>query len=192
MVRTPVGRGFALIALATLATGFAMAANQNIGSNFFKQALHLTGPQFGYITAIREIPGFLLIFLTALFYRLSLPKLTAGALVLLAVGYGFFGWSSSLWTVAPWVVLSSVGYHTWLQTQYALAMSITTESRAGRILGHISAVNSGGSLAAMLVVLVAFETGWLGFASTFALCGALALVAAAFGVNGFLLLVPLG
>jgi predicted MFS family arabinose efflux permease len=30
----------------------------------------------------------------------------------------------------------------------------------------------------MLVVLVAFETGWLGFASTFALCGALALVAA--------------
>ena len=50
-LRTPVGRGFALMALATMATGFAMAANQNIGSNYFKEQLHLSGPQFGYITA---------------------------------------------------------------------------------------------------------------------------------------------
>ena len=72
-LRTPVGRGFALIALTTACTGFAMAAHQNIVSNYFEQLLHLNGPQFGYITAIREIPGFLLIFLTAIFYRLSLP-----------------------------------------------------------------------------------------------------------------------
>src|SRR5215203_3675550 len=59
---TPLGRGFALVTIAAAATGFAMAAQQNIVSNYFEHELGLKGPQFGYITAIREIPGFLLIF----------------------------------------------------------------------------------------------------------------------------------
>lgn len=175
---TPAGRGLLLITITTAAVGFAMAAQQNVVANYFEDVLTLSGPQFGYITAIREIPGFLLIFLTALFFRVSLPHLTAGALVLLALGYALFGWSSSFWSVAPWVVLSSVGYHTWLQTQYALGMSITTEKKAGSILGHISAVNYGGSVAAMLLVLAAFQFGWLEYRGTFVLCGILALVGA--------------
>ena len=36
---TPVGRGFALAAVATAATGFAMAAQQNIVSNYFEHEL---------------------------------------------------------------------------------------------------------------------------------------------------------
>lgn len=182
--RTPVGRGFTLIIIATAAAGFAMAAQGNIVANYFEHVLRLNGPEFGYITAIREIPGFLLIFLTALFYRVSLPRLTAGALTLLAIGYVFFGMSNSLWSVAPWVIISSMGYHTWLQTQYALAMSLTTEQRSGSILGLISSVNNGGSLVAMLVVLVTFNAGWLSFGSTFVLCGLLALLAA-FAIVGF-------
>ena len=175
---SPAGRGLLLITLTTAAVGFAMAAQQTVVANYFADVLGLSGPQFGYITAIREIPGFLLIFLTALFYRLTLPQLTAGALLLLAVGYGLFGWSSTFWSVAPWVIISSVGYHTWLQTQYALGMSLTSEKKAGSILGHISAVNYGGSLAAMLVVLATFQFNWLDYRSTFVLCGALALVGA--------------
>jgi predicted MFS family arabinose efflux permease len=176
--RTPAGRGLVLITLTTAAVGFAMAAQGNIVANYFENVLDLSGPEFGYITAIREIPGFLLIFLTALFYRLSLPRLTAGALVLLAIGYSLFGLSSSLWSVAPWVIISSVGYHTWLQTQYALGMSLTTEKKAGSILGHISAVASGGGLVAMLVVFTTFHFGWMNYWSTFVLCGLLALVGA--------------
>jgi predicted MFS family arabinose efflux permease len=175
---TPVGRGFALAAIATASTGFAMAANQNIVSNYFEQDLGLSGPQFGYITAIREIPGFLLIFLTALFYRLSLPHLTAGALALLAIGYGFFGFSTSFWTVAPWVVISSMGYHTWLQTQPALAMSLTTEGRSGGVLGRLAAVNSLGALIAMGFVFVVFGLDILDFRGMFVICGLAALVAA--------------
>ena len=137
---TPAGRGFVLIAIAAASVGFAMAAQQNVVSNFFEDSLGLGGPQFGYITAIREIPGFLLIFLTALFFRLSLPHLTAGALLLLAVGYGLFGFATSFWSVVPWVIISSMGYHTWLQTQTALGMSLTTEDKSGAVLGSRAAV----------------------------------------------------
>lgn len=176
--RTPAGRGFVLATIATATTGFAMAAQQNIVANFFEHQLGFSGPQFGYITAIREVPGFLLIFLTALFFRLSLPHLTAGALVVLALGYGFFGFAWSFWSVVPWVVLSSMGYHTWLQTQYALGMSLTSERRSGTVLGRLSAINNAGGLVAMFFVLVAFQFQWLSFRATFAVCGALALIAA--------------
>ncbi len=172
-----IRRGFILLAIMTVAFGMAMATQQNIVTNYFEDVLKLKGPQFGYITAIREVPGFLLIFITALFYRLSIPKLTALALVLLAVGYMLFGASTTFWTVAPWVVISSMGYHTVLQTQYALGMSLTTENKSGSILGTMSAINFGGGLAAMIMVLIAFHFDILSFRPTFVIAGGLAAVA---------------
>lgn len=160
------------------AFGMSMSAQESVVTNYFEDVLGLEGPQFGYITAIREVPGFLLIFLTALFYRMTIPRLTAMALVLLAAGYILFGLSDSFWTVAPWVVLSSMGYHTVLQTQYALGMSLTTENKSGSILGKMSAIQNGGALAAMIFVLLAFQYDWLSFRPLFVITGALALVAA--------------
>src|SRR5947209_1157265 len=116
---TAAGRGFILLGAMMAAFGLAMAAQENTVTNYFDSVLGLKGPQFGYITAIREVPGFLLIFLAAVFYRMRLQRLTALALVVLGVGYTLFGLSNSFWTVAPWVVISSMGYHTVLQTQYA-------------------------------------------------------------------------
>lgn len=173
-----VQRAFFILAGATAAFGFSMAANQNIVSNFFEDDLGLQGPQFGYITAIREIPGFLLIFLTALLYRLSLPHLTALAMIFLAVGYGMFGFATSFWTVAPWVIISSMGYHTWLQTQTAMGLSLVQEKKAGSVLGRLTAVNQAGSLVAMAFVFVVFRFDWIDFKQMFIICGALALVAA--------------
>ena len=155
-----------------------MAAQQNVVSNYYEDSLGFGGPAFGYITAIREIPGFLLIFLTALFYRLALPHLTAGALILLTIGYGFYGFSTSFLTVVPWVIISSMGYHTWLQTQHALGMSLTTEDKSGSVLGRISAITQGGALTAMTFVLLAFYFDWVDFRQMFVICGLMALIAA--------------
>lgn len=172
-------RGFVLLAIMTLFFGLAMAIQENIVTNYFDEVLGLKGPQFGYITAIREVPGFLLIFLAAIFYRMSIPRLTSMMLVVLAVGYVLFGLSNSFWTVAPWVILSSMGYHTVLQTQYALGMSLTNERRSGSILGKMGAVNSAGALAAMVIVFVVFYFDLLSFRPMFVISGIFALVAAA-------------
>ncbi len=113
-----------------------------------------------------------------MFYRLPLPRLTFGALLLLTIGYSLYGWSNSFWTVAPWVIISSIGYHTWLQTQSALGLTLAREEHSGRILGRMAAVSQAGALVAMAVVLITFQQGWMSFNSTFVLCGAMALVAA--------------
>ncbi|HEY8293513.1 MAG TPA: MFS transporter [Thermomicrobiales bacterium] len=178
MWQTPVGRGFVMLAAMSALFGFAMNAQQNIVTNYFDSVLGLKGPQFGYITAIREIPGFLLIFLTALFYRVSLQRVTAGALVLLAVGYTFFGLSNSFWSVAPWVIISSMGYHTVLQTQYSLGLSLTSESKSGSILGRMAAINQGGSLTALIIILIVFHFHPGLFRPSFVVLGVVSLLAA--------------
>lgn len=172
-------RGFFRLMVMSATFGMTLSVQDNIVTNYFADVLGLEGPQFGYITAIREVPGFLLIFLTALFYKMSIPRLTAMMLVLLAVGQALFTVSDSFWSVAPWVVISSLGYHTVLQTQYALGMSLTTEDRAGSVLGRLTAFNNGGALVAMAVVFVIFRYDWLSFPGTFILAGLVSLVAAA-------------
>jgi predicted MFS family arabinose efflux permease len=167
-----------MLAIMAAAFGMSMSSQENIVTNYFEDVLGLEGPQFGYITAIREVPGFLLIFLTALFYKMTIPRLTAMALVLLAVGYVLFGLSNSFWTVAPWVILSSMGYHTVLQTQYALGMSLTNENKSGSILGKMTAIHNGGALVAMIFVLIVFYFDLISFRPMFVISGALALVAA--------------
>lgn len=184
MWQTAAGRGFIMLAAMSMLFGFAMNAQQNIVTNYFEGVLRLQGPQFGYITAIREIPGFLLIFLTALFYRVSLQRVTAGALILLAVGYAFFGLSNSFWSVAPWVILSSMGYHTVLQTQYSLGMSLTSEAKSGSILGRMAAISQGGSLTALVIILIVFHSHPGLFRPTFVALGAVAFLAA-LAIAGF-------
>ncbi len=176
MTRTAAQRGFLLLGLMQIAFGFALNGQQNIVTNYFDGVLHLAGPQFGYITAIREVPGFLLIFLSALFYRVTLQRVTAGALMLLAIAYALFGLSHSFWTVAPWVILSSMGYHTVLQTQNALALNLATEAKSGAILGRMNAINQGGSLAALIFIFITFHYGLLSFRPAFIVLGVVALL----------------
>ncbi len=176
MSRTAAQRGFFLLALMQLAFGFALNGQQNIVTNYFDGVLHLAGPQFGYITAIREVPGFLLIFLSALFYRVTLQRVTAGALALLAIAYMLFGLSHSFWTVAPWVILSSMGYHTVLQTQNALALNLATEAKSGAILGRMNAISQSGSLAALIFILITFHYHWLSYRPAFVILGGVALL----------------
>jgi len=178
MWRTPVGRGYILLAVMSAAFGLAFYGNQAILTNYFQGVLHLKGPMFGYITAIREVPGFLLIFLTALFYRVSQQKLTACALAALGVGLGGFVLASNFYTVIPWVIISSMGFHTVLQTQYSLGMNLTEESKSGRVLGRMAAITQGGALVGTAIILFVFLFGLSSFHPVFLVLGGISLIGA--------------
>jgi MFS family permease len=146
-----------MLATMSACLGFAMNAHNSIVTNYFNDVLEFSGPQFGYITAIREVGGFVLIFMSALLYRISLQKVTAGAMIVLALGYMFFGTADSFATVIPWVLITSFGFHMVLQTQASLGMSLTTQERSGHILGKMGAFTQGGTLAAYVMIFLLFH-----------------------------------
>ncbi len=177
--RTPAGRGFLMLAAMSACLGFAMNAHNSIVTNYFNDVLAFSAPQFGYITAIREVGGFVLIFLTALLYRVSLQRVTAGAMILLAIGYAFFSVATSFVSVIPWVLISSFGFHTVLQTQTALGMSLTTQERSGAILGRMGAFTQAGTFVAYVLIFFTFLlAGRPPYQSTFIILGAVAFLGA--------------
>jgi hypothetical protein len=177
--KTPVGRGTVLLAVMTLAFGLAMNTSNAVTTNYFADVLHFTGPQFGYITAIREVPGFLLILITALLYRMSQQRLTALALVVLGVGVAGYALATDFRTVLPWVVLGSLGFHTVLQTQVSLGMTLSGEARSGRILGAMAGIGQAGALVGMAAVLLLFLRWTDLYAEVYVACGVIALLGAA-------------
>jgi MFS family permease len=176
--RTPAGRGFIMLAIMSAAYGFASNAHNNIVTNYLIEVLDFSGPQFGYFTAIREVGGFILIFLTALLYRISLQRVTAGALVILGLGYALFAVATNFINLIPWVLLTSFGLHTILQTQYSLGLTLTTEDRSGAVLGRMGSFMHAGTFVAYVVIFVTFFMDWLDFTTMFIILGAVAVLGA--------------
>jgi MFS family permease len=180
----PAGRGFILLAAMSLAFGLSMNTSNAVITNYFTDVLHFSGPQFGYFTAIREVPGFLLILITAVLYRVSQQRLTALALVVLGIGVAGYSLATSFWTVIPWVVLGSLGFHTVLQTQVSLGMNLAEESRSGRVLGVMAGLVQAGALVGTATVLLVFLRWPAAYHEVFWVCGFIALLGAA-AIVGF-------
>jgi MFS family permease len=178
MWREPAGRGYLLLAAMSLAFGLSMNTSNAVTTNYFADVLHFTGPQFGYITAIREVPGLLLIFITALLYRMSQQRLTALALVVLGVALAGYALATSFWTVVPWVILGSLGFHTVLQTQVSLGMNLAVESRSGRVLGTMAGVVQAGALVGTAAVLLVFLRWPHAYHEVYVVCGFIAVLGA--------------
>ncbi len=176
--RSPAGRGFIMLAVMQLCYGFAYSANNSVVTNFFADVLHFSGPQFGYMTAIREFGGLTLILLMALLYRVSIPWLTSGAMLLLGLGFGLFGIATGFMSIIPWILISSFGMHTVLQTQFSLGMSLTTQERSGHVLGRLAAFAQVGTFVALLVVFLIFHFDLLSYTMTFVVMGIVAFVGA--------------
>jgi FSR family fosmidomycin resistance protein-like MFS transporter len=86
--------------------------------------------------------------------------------------------------VLPWVVLGSLGFHTVLQTQVALGMSLSVESRSGRILGNMAGIGQAGALVGMGAVFVLFLRWPDLYHEVYVVCGLIALLGAA-AIIGF-------
>jgi predicted MFS family arabinose efflux permease len=172
----PAGRGFLMLAAMSICYGFAYSAQNNIVTNFFEDVLHFSGPEFGYITAVREVGGLLLIILMMALYRVSLQALTAGAMVVLGIAYALFGVANDFLSVVPWVLITSFGFHTVLQTQYSLGMSLTTQEKSGHVLGRMAGFYQGGTFAALIAIFFIFRYNLLSYEGTFILLGVVAVL----------------
>ncbi|NLO28532.1 MAG: MFS transporter [Actinobacteria bacterium] len=176
--KSPAGRGFIMLATMQFCYGFAYSANNNVITNFFTDELGFSGSQFGYMTAIREFGGLTLILLMALLYRVSIPWLSSGAMLFMGLGFALFGVATGFVSIIPWILISSFGMHTILQTQFSMGMSLTTQERSGHVLGRLGAVMQAGTLVALVVVFLIFHYDLLSYEMTFVTMGVVAVVGA--------------
>ncbi|MHB1006856.1 MAG: MFS transporter [Chloroflexota bacterium] len=176
-------RSFYIIAFAFFVFYFNLGINQSVSINFFKEDLHMAGMQMGYYTASRELAGFLLIVFAVLTARFPATRMAAFALLVTGLGYGAYAAVSSFEQLLIVAVLGSIGFHSFTQLYYLLALSLADPGFEGRVLGRLQTAGALGSFVAM--VLAFLFVMQLGYRNVFILAAVLLAIGA-----GALLFVP--
>ncbi len=157
-----------LVVLACTAIGISFT--NNVISNFFKEAYHVTAQQRGYLEVPREAPGLLLIIIIALLASLSNVKISMIAQLLSAIGILMLGLFSPVFSVmAFFVFVNSLGMHMFFPMQSAISLSLSEPDKVGKRMGQFKGVSTAFEMIGALLIFIGFKAGWFSFKTDFKL-----------------------
>ena len=123
-------RELILFAIAALALGMAFSMFDATFNNFLNDEFALTGFQRSFLEFPRELPWFLVVFVSAALWFLCSRRLGMLAMILSAVGAVLIGFASSSYGVMiVWLFIFSLGQHLFMP----IASTIGMESQVRRI-----------------------------------------------------------
>jgi predicted MFS family arabinose efflux permease len=130
------------MALSTFMQRFGMGILDGTRTNYFVNALGLSGNQVLWLEGIREIPGLALMFIAALTMHFALSHRAAVAVLIMGVGYSLYAWVGSYGALLAVAVFASLGMHMWMPIHSSLAMSLSPKEKAGSVMGTLNGVGS--------------------------------------------------
>lgn len=182
MSAAPTGWRSPVVMLMVMAAAMQLsfAAWWNLMNNFAVHELAFTGREIGIQQSIREIPGFLsfaAVFLLLLMREQTLAYLS---LVFLGVGVAATGYFPTIWGFYLTTFIMSVGFHYYETAAQSLSLQWLPKATAAASMGRILAVGAAAQLVAYGLILVAWRTLELSFATVFLIAGLLTLVVVVF------------
>jgi predicted MFS family arabinose efflux permease len=161
-------RDFLLFAVAAILCAFAQSAINAVFNNFVNDTYAIGDFQRGLLELPRELPGFLVVFVSALLYLMSPRRLAALANLLAAVGIaGIALFSARYGAMLAWLFLFSVGQHLFIPLTASITLEFAPEGKAGRRLGQLTGATNLAGTAGSLLVLVGFRALGFGFVTAF-------------------------
>ncbi len=134
-------RNFALVAASVFSVGIFLGVTFSLFNNFVVARLAIEPHHLGYVEALREVPGFLNALFIALMIRLS-PSLVAGlALVVMGAGVMAYSQITSIFSLALYSVIWSIGFHCWMPLEQTLALNFSPAGHKGKWLGQLGSVS---------------------------------------------------
>ena len=147
-------RNLVLLAAAGFCLSFGMAAQNAVGNNFQVETLGMTAADRGLMEGGRELPGLLLVVISALTVSLPVPRIAMLAVGTMAVQYFGFSFVADIWQLIGLVVFGSIGFHMWAPLSRELNLSLGDKSHSGRALGFMAGIGAAGGLVGMGTVFI--------------------------------------
>jgi len=172
-------RELILFAAAALALGMAFSMVDSTFNNFLNEKFALSGFQRSFLEFPRELPGFLVVFVSAALWFLCSRRLAVVAMILGAVGAVMIGFASTSYGVMIiWLFIYSMGNHLFMPVASTIGMELAREGQDGRRLGQLNSIRNLAVIMGSFVVALGFKYFGFTFQHTFAIAAALLLVAA--------------
>lgn len=157
-----MSRELKLFVIASLAMGVAYSIVDSTFNNFLNERFALTGFQRSFLEFPRELPGFLVLFVSASLWFLCSRRLGAVAKFLSAVGVFLIGFASPNYMImVAWLFIYSLGQHLFIPLSSTIGMELAREDKMGQRLGQLNAVRNLAVIMGSLLVLLGFK--FLGF-----------------------------
>jgi predicted MFS family arabinose efflux permease len=170
----------ALFAVATFSLGIAYSLYDSVFNNFLNERFSLSGFQRSFLELPRELPGFLVVFVSAALAFLCSRRLGAVSLLMGAVGALLIGFiSSSYLVMVIWLFIYSMGQHLFMPLASTIGMELAREGKAGQRLGQLNAVRNVAAITGSALVFLGFKYLGMNFQQTFILAAVGLAVAAA-------------
>jgi len=173
-------RELVLFAMAALVLGTAFSIVDATFNNYLNDTFSLNGFQRSFLEFPRELPGFLVVFVsTALSFlcsrRMSVVAMLLGAFGVLLIGYA----SPSYGVMLVWLFLYSLGNHLYMPLATTIGMELALEGHDGRRLGQLNAIRNASAILGSFIVFLGFRYLHFSFKHAFALSAILLILAAA-------------
>jgi predicted MFS family arabinose efflux permease len=158
-------RDFFLFIVAIAMISFSMSVVNAVFNNYLSEVFSITDSQRGMLELPRELPGFLVVFFSALFFFMSSRRLAAFANLLAAAGIALVGLLSPTYSVMlVWLFFFSMGQHMYLPLNQSLGMDFAREGSPGKRLGQFTGIMNVAAIAGSFLIFLGFR--YLGFTFT--------------------------
>ena len=165
---------------ASLAMGMAYSVFDATFNNFLDDSFSLTGFQRSFLELPRELPGFLVVFVSAALWFLCSRRLGAASMMLGAVGALLIGFVSPTFAfLVVWLFVYSLGQHMFFPLSATIGMELAKDGKTGQRLGQLNAVRNLAAIVGAFIVVVGFRYLNFTFEYTFLII-TIALVVAAY------------
>ncbi len=172
-------RELLIFASAALALGMAFSIIDSTFNNFLNTEFALDGFQRSFLEFPRELPGFLVVFVSAALWFLCSRRLSVVAMLLGAVGALLIGFASASYNLMlVWLFIYSMGNHLFMPLAATIGMELAREGQDGRRLGQLNAIRNFATILGSFLVFLGFKYLGFTFQHTFAISATLLGVAA--------------
>ncbi|HEX9018599.1 MAG TPA: MFS transporter, partial [Anaerolineaceae bacterium] len=172
-------RELKLFAVASLAMGMAYSIVDSTFNNFVNARFALTGFQRSFLELPRELPGFLVVFVSAALWFLCSRRLGAFALVASVVGSLLIGLATpSYGVMVVWLFIYSLGQHLFMPVASTIGMELAEEGKTGQRLGQLNAIRNLAAILGSFLVFLGFKYLGFNFHVTYILAAIMFVIAA--------------
>ncbi len=144
--------------LATAMMAVCSGVFENTYNNYLYAQFQIAPTVRGNLELVREFPGFMNVFLMGALAFLPETRVAAFAALITSVGMAGLGlWSQSWWLMLLFTLFWGTGSHLIMPIRSSLTMSFGGQTKRGRRMGQVGAVNIMGAIVGAAIVWLVFE-----------------------------------
>lgn len=176
-----IPRELFLFILATFVLGIGSNIFESTFNNFLDERYMITPFQRSFLEFPRELPGFLVVFVSAGLSFLCSRRLSAVTMLLSLVGVLLIGFLAPTYTMMTiWLFVYSLGQHIFFPLSSTVGMELASEGQTGRRLGQLNAVRNAAMIVGSLTVVFGFRFFDFKFEHTFVIAAVMFGIASMF------------